>query len=103
EECVDVRWRALRLVQRILLQHVGRGEFVDTDELAALAPEVGEPTANDGLVVVLFGHPDIPSLLCRKSLTSVTCAMGNPTERLTHSASCRDIETSAASAARPLF
>jgi hypothetical protein len=90
-------------VQRILQKHVGRSEFVDNTELAGLTLEVGEPAANDGLVIFLFGHPDIPSLWCCKSLTSATCPMGNPSERLTNSAFCRDIETSTASAARALF
>jgi hypothetical protein len=81
-----------------LQKHVGRGEFIDNTELAGFAPEVGEPAANDGLVIFLFGHAMSLLYVC-KSLISVTCVTGNPSERLTNSASCRDIEASTASAA----
>jgi hypothetical protein len=37
-------------MQRILQQHVGRGELVHDIEVAGLAPEVGEPSPDDSLV-----------------------------------------------------
>jgi hypothetical protein len=58
-------------MQRILQQHVGRGELVHDIEVAGLAPEVSEPSPDDslvglglvvlglvvlGLVVFLFAH-----------------------------------------------
>jgi hypothetical protein len=38
-------------VERILQEHVGRGEFIDNSEVASLAPKIREPPANNGLVV----------------------------------------------------
>jgi hypothetical protein len=38
-------------VQGILQEHVGRGEFIDDAEIAGLAPELGEPPADNGLGV----------------------------------------------------
>jgi hypothetical protein len=43
-------------VQRILQQHVRRRELVDNRKVAGLAPELGEPAADDGLVVVFYRH-----------------------------------------------
>src|ERR1700674_4099259 len=55
-ERLDVLTAAARLVQRILQKHVRRGEFIDDAEIAGLAPEIGEPTAHDCLVVIFLGH-----------------------------------------------
>jgi hypothetical protein len=43
-------------VQRIFEQHVRRGDFVDDSELDTLALEFGEPSSDDGLVVLFLAH-----------------------------------------------
>jgi hypothetical protein len=58
-ECLDVVRAAARLVQRILQEHVRRGELIDDAEIAGLSPELGEPPANDGLVILCFAHLDV--------------------------------------------
>src|ERR1700746_2974440 len=55
-ERLDIFPTSARLMQRILKQHVRRGEFVDDSEIAALAPEFSKPATDDGLVVVLSRH-----------------------------------------------
>jgi hypothetical protein len=46
---------ALRM-QRILEQHVGRGEFVDDLRVPRVTPEPVEPASDDGLVVLFARH-----------------------------------------------
>src|ERR1700730_16832566 len=53
---LDVVATAARLVQRILQEHVGCRQLIDDAQIALLAPEIREPTADDGLVIALFGH-----------------------------------------------
>ena len=55
-EGFDVFPTATRLVQRLVQQHVGCRDLVDDAEVACLSPEVGEPAAYDGLVLLLDGH-----------------------------------------------
>jgi hypothetical protein len=55
-ERFDVGVASARGVQRILQQHVGSGELVDDCEVAGLAPETGEPAADDFFVGLFFGH-----------------------------------------------
>src|SRR5258706_1233717 len=50
-ERLDVFMATARFVERILQEHVGRGEFIDNSEVASLAPKIREPPANNGLVV----------------------------------------------------
>ena len=66
-ERLDVVTAAARLVQGILQEHVGRGELIDDGEIAGLAPEFGEPPADNGLVVLCFAHPAILPCLCRQA------------------------------------
>src|SRR5262249_25144432 len=93
-ECLDVVTAAARLVQGILLEHVGRGELIDDAEIASLAPKLGEPPADNGLVVLCFAHLDtLPCLGCEATdRNSMTCARNNPGCRNTNSVSCRAIE-----------
>jgi len=58
---------AARLVQRILQEHVGRGELIDDAEIAGLAPELGEPPTDNSLAVFCFAHLDTLSCLCREA------------------------------------
>jgi AraC family transcriptional regulator of adaptative response/methylated-DNA-[protein]-cysteine methyltransferase len=62
-ESLDVRTSLPRLVQRVFEQHIRRGDFIDDAEIAGLAPEVGEPAADDRLVVVLQAHKNAFQLL----------------------------------------
>src|SRR4029077_4047734 len=55
-ERFDVVATPARIMQRILQQHVGRGKLVPDIEIAGLAPEIGEPSADDRLVALLFAH-----------------------------------------------
>jgi hypothetical protein len=55
-ERLDVGMAAPRLMQRILQKHVWSSKFIDDAEIACLAPEICEPAANDGLVVVCLTH-----------------------------------------------
>src|SRR5689334_24147588 len=55
-ERLDVIATAAGFVQRILQQHVGRGQFIDDAEIAGLAPEMREPPTDDGLVVIFLRH-----------------------------------------------
>jgi hypothetical protein len=48
-ESLDVFPSPTRLVQGVLKEHLRRGELVDDSEIARLAPELGEPAADDGL------------------------------------------------------
>jgi hypothetical protein len=49
-----------RIVQRVLEEHVGRGELVDDPGVPGVPPEAREPAAHEGLVVLLFRHAAIP-------------------------------------------
>lgn len=44
------------IVQRVLQEHVGRGEFADDLRIPRVAPEVRKPAAYDDLVFLFFGH-----------------------------------------------
>src|SRR6516165_272764 len=66
-ECLDVVTAAARFVQGILEDHIWRGEFVDNAEIAGLAPELGKPLADYGLVVFYFAHLDTLPVLCREA------------------------------------
>ena len=59
-EGLDVFAAAARLMQRVFQQHVRRGDLIDDRQIDVLAPEVGEPAADDGLVVFLFAHWSAP-------------------------------------------
>ena len=60
KRCTEVRGErfdggstAQRLVQGVLEADVGSGEFVDDAGFPRVTPELGEPAADDGLIVVL--------------------------------------------------
>ena len=53
-EGLDVVAAATRGVQGVLQQHVGSGQLVDDGGVVLLAPEMREPAADDGLVVILL-------------------------------------------------
>jgi hypothetical protein len=58
-------------VERILQQHLRCGQFVHDGEIAGLTPKVGEPPANDGLVLFIpcsFGCP----FLRRRNVTDLS-------------------------------
>jgi hypothetical protein len=55
-ESFDFLPAAARRMKRVPQEHVGSGEFVDHTEIAGLAPELGEPTAYNRLVVLYLGH-----------------------------------------------
>src|SRR5262249_11429972 len=61
-EGLDVCMTATRRVQRVLQQHVGSSELVDDGGVVLLTPEMREPAADDGLVVVLSRHVDLLEL-----------------------------------------
>jgi hypothetical protein len=64
-EIRHIRATATRLMQRILQQHVGGGEFLDHLGIPGIAPEFREPAADDGLVFLFLGHGKFPSCWCR--------------------------------------
>ena len=45
-----------RRVQRILKKHIRGSDLIDDGEIAGGPPEAGEPSANDGFVIVFFRH-----------------------------------------------
>ncbi len=55
-ERLDVFTATARRMKRVLQQHVGSSNLVEDLEITCLAPEMGEPTAYDGLVVVFLSH-----------------------------------------------
>ena len=55
-ERLDVVTAAARFVQRILQQHVRCSNLVDDGKLDVLASEIGEPAADNGLVVLFLAH-----------------------------------------------
>jgi hypothetical protein len=58
-ERLDVFMTTVRLVQRVLEQHVRRGDLIDDAEVALLTPETPEPAAYDRLRQVrLLADPD---------------------------------------------
>jgi len=70
-ERLNVLAATARFVERILQQHLRCCQFVHDGEVADLTPKVGEPPANDGLVVLFLAHSDALSCGVWKSLTSV--------------------------------
>src|SRR5207245_4637250 len=58
-ESLDICVAATRRMQRILQEHVVSGELVDDVEIAGFAPELREPAAYDGLVVLFLRHDDL--------------------------------------------
>jgi NAD(P)-dependent dehydrogenase (short-subunit alcohol dehydrogenase family) len=74
---LDVSATTPRLVQGVLQQHIRRSEFVDHGRVEILAPELGEPSPDDGLVFSFLAHLVFPSVdvwKCwrNRSLTSAT-------------------------------
>src|SRR3981189_282924 len=55
-ERLDVFMATARFVERILQEHVGRGEFIDNSEVASLAPKIREPPASPGLDAIFIAH-----------------------------------------------
>src|SRR6266436_146355 len=55
-EGLDVFTAAARFVERVLQQHVRRGDVVDDGQITLLTPEFGEPADDGGLVVFFFAH-----------------------------------------------
>jgi hypothetical protein len=53
-ERLDVVAATAGFVQGILQEHVGRRDLIDDRKIDVLAPEFGEPTHDDGLVVCLL-------------------------------------------------
>src|ERR1700682_1648171 len=53
-EGLDVGTATTWLMQGILQEHIGCGEFIDDGEITLLTPEAGEPTADNGFVIALF-------------------------------------------------
>ena len=70
-ERLNVRAATARFVERIFQQHFRCGQFIHDGEIADLTPKVGEPPANDGLVVLFLAHSDALSCGVWKSVTSV--------------------------------
>src|SRR5215472_1128448 len=56
-----------RLMQRVFQQHVRRRNLVDHTQIAGLAPKIGEPTADNSLVVILQAHGSASRLLPHRS------------------------------------
>src|SRR5258706_15841825 len=50
-ERFDIRMTATWRVQRILKEHIRSSDLIDDSEVAGRAPEVGEPSSNDGFIV----------------------------------------------------
>src|SRR5262245_53135932 len=55
-ERLDVGTAAARFMQRVFEQHVRRGNLVDDGKIDLLAPELGKPAADDGLVIRFLAH-----------------------------------------------
>src|SRR6201992_1300693 len=55
-ERLDVVATAAGFMQRVLEQHVRRGDLIDDSEIDALAPEFGKPATDNSLVVFLLAH-----------------------------------------------
>jgi hypothetical protein len=92
-ERLDVIATAAGFVQRIVQQHVGRGQFVDNAEIAGLAPEMREPSTHDGLVVFFLRHVSISLFvpIChRKHQASGVDARQTTSQQ--RSVSCRGIQ-----------
>src|ERR1700722_5764227 len=53
---LDVSATTPRLVQGVFQQHIRRSEFVDHRRVEILAPKLGEPAPDDGLVVGFLAH-----------------------------------------------
>src|SRR5215472_14769842 len=66
-----------RLMQRVYQQHVRRRNLVDHTQIAGRAPKIGEPTADNSLVVILQAHGSASRLLCltgyRMDLMTFAC------------------------------
>src|SRR5262249_33510113 len=52
----DVGTAAARFMQRVFEQHVRRGNLVDDGKIDILAPELGKPAADNGLVSLFLAH-----------------------------------------------
>ena len=77
-ERLDVGATTARLVQRVFQQHIGRSEFVDHRRVEVLAPKLGEPAPDDGLVVGFLAH----SILLLMSCGGSSKALANPARQL---------------------
>jgi hypothetical protein len=74
-ELLHVLTAATRCVQRVLQEDVGGGELVDDPGVPGIAPELREPSAHDGLVVLFFRHDQLLRLpRCR----SMACGAAHP-------------------------
>ena len=60
-------------VERVLHQHVRRGEVVDDSQISILPPEFGEPAADDGLVVCFFTHTFFTPFHCEMFNKPIAC------------------------------
>ena len=74
-----------------------------TPKVAGLAPEVGEPAADDGLVVVLQAHMAMPFDCCPngRRLIPNDLALSRPRGAPSNSGSCLHIEVGDGDASRP--
>jgi len=63
DELAHVLAAAAGFMQRVLQQHVGRRELVDHLGVPGIAPELGEPAADDRLVFLFLGHDGCSSVL----------------------------------------
>jgi len=89
-EGLDVVAAAAGLVQRVLQQHVRCGDLVDDREIGVPAPELGEPAADDGLVVRFRAHRD-GSFCSDHRNRSMTRAKDGSRRRRPNSGCCRAI------------
>jgi hypothetical protein len=59
-ERLDVVPAAAGFLQRLLEQHVRRGDLVDDRKIDILAPELGKPAGDDRLVIFFLAHWNPP-------------------------------------------
>ena len=55
-ERLDVGWPRRDSWKGVLQEHVRRRYLIDDGEIAGLAPELIEPAANNGLIIVFVRH-----------------------------------------------
>src|SRR5208337_750981 len=74
ERCTEIGHEGLYVaatfpwfVQRVSQQHVRCGDLIDHAKVAGFVPEVGEPAADDRLVVILQAHASAFQLWLRRS------------------------------------
>src|SRR6185295_1008133 len=83
--------------QRVFQQHVRRGDLVDHGQVEDFAPEIAEPAADDGLVVILQAHGGASRLLRQKPpvVDPMTSALHSLLGSRVNSGSCVRIESRA--------